>query len=44
MKYIVKISPEISIKSKPVRKRCVLMLNNNIKKHLLFNDIKANVT
>ncbi|MFK7779527.1 MAG: tRNA uracil 4-sulfurtransferase ThiI, partial [Candidatus Gracilibacteria bacterium] len=30
--------------SKPVRKRCVMMLNNNIKKHLLFNGIKANVT
>ena len=44
MKYIVKISPEISIKSKPVRKRCVLKLNNNIKKHLNYNEIKANVT
>jgi tRNA uracil 4-sulfurtransferase len=44
MKYIVKISPEISIKSKPVRKMCVLMLNNNIKKHLEFNEIKANVS
>lgn len=44
MKYIVKISPEISIKSKPVRKRCVLKLNNNIKKHLNYNDIKVNVT
>lgn len=43
MKYIVKISPEITIKSKPVRKRCVLMLSNNIKKHLDFNNIRANV-
>lgn len=44
MKYIIKISPEITIKSKPVRKRCVLMLKNNIKKHFNFNDIKVNIT
>ena len=44
MKYIIKISPEISIKSKPVRKQCILMLKNNIKKHFDFNEIKVNVT
>ena len=43
MKYIIKISPEITIKSKPVRKRCVLMLKNNIVKHFGFNDIKVHV-
>ncbi len=44
MKYIIKISPEITIKSKPVRKQCLLMLKNNIKKHFDFNDIKINIT
>jgi adenylyl- and sulfurtransferase ThiI len=44
MKYIIKISPEITIKSKPVRKRSILMLKNNITKHLRFNDIKAHIT
>jgi tRNA uracil 4-sulfurtransferase len=44
MKYIVKISPEITIKSKPVRKRCILKLKNNIKKHLDFNGIKSHIT
>jgi len=44
MKYIIKISPEITIKSKPVRKRSVLLLKNNITKHLRFNDIKAHIT
>lgn len=44
MKYIVKISPELSIKSRWVRKRAVMTLRNNIKKHLEYNDIKANVT
>ncbi len=43
MKYIVKISPEITIKSKPVRKRCILKLKNNIKKHLDFNEIRSHV-
>jgi tRNA uracil 4-sulfurtransferase len=41
MKYIIKISPEITIKSKPVRKSCFLKLKNNIKKHFDFNKIKA---
>lgn len=44
MKYIIKISPEITIKSKPVRKQCLLMVKNNIKKHFNFNEINVNVT
>lgn len=43
MKYIIKISPEITIKSKAVRKRCSLLLQNNIKKHLNFNEVKSEV-
>jgi tRNA uracil 4-sulfurtransferase len=34
MKYIIKISPEITIKSKPVRKQCIKLLTKNIKIHL----------
>ena len=41
MKYIIKISPELTIKSKPVRKRSILKLKNNIKKHFDFNSIKV---
>ena len=44
MKYIIRISPEITIKSKPVRKRCILMIKNNIKKHFEFNWIKSNIS
>lgn len=43
MKYIIKISPEITIKSKPVRKRCIMMLRNNISKHFRFNKININI-
>lgn len=43
MKYIIKVSPEITIKSKPVRKRCILLLKNNIKKHFDFNKIDVRV-
>lgn len=43
MKYIVRISPEITIKSKPVRKQSVSMLHKNIKKHLEVNNIIAKV-
>ncbi len=39
MKYIIKVSPEITIKSKFVRKQAISMLKNNIKKHLDFNNI-----
>lgn len=39
MKYLIKFSPEITIKSRQVRKRCVLMLKNNIIKHFKFNNI-----
>jgi thiamine biosynthesis protein ThiI len=34
MKYVIKVAPEITIKSKPVRKRTVRMLEKNIKIHL----------
>jgi thiamine biosynthesis protein ThiI len=34
MKYIVKVAPEITIKSKPVRKQCIKLLAKNIKIHL----------
>ena len=44
MKYIIKLSPEITIKSKPVRKQCLLMLKNNITKHFRFNDLSASVS
>jgi len=44
MKYIIKISPEITIKSKPVRKRAFLMLKNNIKKHFEFEGIDAKLS
>ncbi len=39
MKYIIKLSSEITVKSKPVRKRCITMLKNNIKKHFDYNNI-----
>ncbi len=41
MKYLIKISPEISVKSRPVRKRTVSLLKNNIDKHFIFNGIKV---
>ena len=34
MKYIVKVAPEITIKSKPVRKQCIKLLSKNIRIHL----------
>jgi len=34
MKYIVKLFPEITIKSKPVRQRFIKKLHNNLNKHL----------
>ncbi len=43
MKYIVKISPEITIKSKPVRKQSISILQRNIKKHLDSNWVEAKV-
>ena len=44
MKYLIKLSPEITIKSKPVRKRAIMMLKNNIKKHFYYNDITVNIS
>lgn len=43
MKYLVKLSPEITIKSKPVRKRCIKLLQNNIKKHFNYIWVTINV-
>ena len=37
IKFIIKLSPEITIKSTPVRKRTVKMLSNNISKTLNTN-------
>jgi len=44
MKYIIRLSPEITIKSKPVRKRTLLLLKNNIKKHFDFNEIPIHIS
>jgi thiamine biosynthesis protein ThiI len=44
MKYIIKLSPEITIKSKPVRKRCIVLLKNNIKKHCDYNNITVHLS
>lgn len=43
MKFIIRLSPEIVIKSKPVRKRAIKMLNKNIKSHLkdAFKDFNV---
>jgi thiamine biosynthesis protein ThiI len=39
MKFIIKVSPEIIIKSKPVRKRTIRLLTRNIKIFLSdYND------
>ncbi len=44
MKYIIRISPEITIKSKPVRKNCFRLLSGNIKKHLNYENIDFHVS
>ena len=44
MKYIIRLSPELTIKSKPVRKRALILLKNNIKKHFDFNEIPVHIT
>lgn len=44
MKYIVRLSPELTIKSKPVRKRALILLKNNIKKHFDFNEIPVHIS
>lgn len=43
MKYIVKLFSEITIKSKPVRKRFIMILAWNISKTLKYNKIEASV-
>lgn len=44
MKFIIKISPELTIKSKPVRKRAINLLKSNIKKHFDFNNIEIKLS
>jgi len=44
MKYIIRLSPELTIKSKPVRKRAIVLLKNNIKKHLDYNKIPVHIS
>jgi len=44
MKYIIRLSPELTIKSKPVRKRALTLLKNNIKKHFDFNEIPVHIS
>jgi adenylyl- and sulfurtransferase ThiI len=44
MKYIIKISPELTIKSKQVRKKSILLLKRNIKKHFDFQNIQADIS
>lgn len=44
MKYIIRLSPELTIKSKPVRKRAIILLKNNIKKHFDYNEIPVHIS
>ena len=44
IKFIIKLSPEITIKSTPVRKRTVKMLSNNISKTLNSENIDFNLS
>lgn len=44
MKYLIKLSPEITIKSKAVRKRAISMLKNNIRQHLDYHNLTANIS
>ena len=44
MKFIIRLSPELTIKSKPVRKRALILLKNNIKKHFDYNEIPVHIT
>jgi thiamine biosynthesis protein ThiI len=41
MKFIIKVSPEIIIKSKPVRKRTIRLLTRNIK--IFLSDYNEDV-
>ncbi len=43
MKFVIKLFPEITIKSKPVRKRFIVQLRRNIKDTLKYFDIDAHV-
>jgi len=43
MKFVIKLFPEITIKSKPVRKRFIVQLRRNIKDTLKYFDINVHV-
>ena len=43
MKFVIKLFPEITIKSKPVRKRFIIQLRRNIKDTLRYHGIDAHV-
>lgn len=43
MKFIIKLFPEITIKSRPVRKMFIVQLRRNIKQTLLHYDIESKV-
>ncbi len=44
MKYIIRLSPELTIKSKPVRKRAIILLKNNIKKHFDYSEVPVHIS
>jgi adenylyl- and sulfurtransferase ThiI len=44
MKYIIRLSPELIIKSKPVRKKGIVLLKNNIKKHFDYNKMPVKIS
>ncbi len=43
MKFVIKLFPEITIKSRPVRKQFIAQLRRNIKNTLKYSDIPCNV-
>lgn len=43
MKFIIKLFPEITIKSRPVRKQFITQLKRNIKQTLSYHDVDSNV-
>jgi thiamine biosynthesis protein ThiI len=43
MKFVIKLFPEITIKSRPVRKQFITQLKRNIKQTLAYNQIDCNV-
>ncbi len=43
MKFVIKLFPEITIKSRPVRKQFITQLKRNIKQTLAYHEIDCNV-